>query len=62
MVCLQLLADHPGLGRSAGRVRGTLRRHEHGAHVILYRPEGTDIIVLAVFHMSSNWQIPATDD
>ncbi|MEO8684426.1 MAG: type II toxin-antitoxin system RelE/ParE family toxin [Devosia sp.] len=58
---LQILADHPSLGRPATQVNKTLRRHEHGQYVILYRFESADILVLAIFHMATNWQLPTTD-
>lgn len=57
----QLLADNPRLGRSAEKLTGGFRRHEHGEHVILYREEDGGILVAGVFHMSSDWQLPPTD-
>lgn len=48
--CFATLARFPGMGRSAGRIAPGLRRHEHGAHVILYREEEGGILIVAVVH------------
>lgn len=50
VACFQRLADHPMLGRSCSRIRPGLRRREQGKHVIFYRREGEDIIVLRILH------------
>jgi toxin ParE1/3/4 len=60
--CFQMLADNPQLGRSAERARPATRRHEHKQHVILYRATDTGVMILAIFDMRSNWQLPVSDD
>jgi toxin ParE1/3/4 len=48
--CCQMLADNPALGRACGHVRPGLRRHEHGKHVLFYRPESNGILVSRILH------------
>jgi toxin ParE1/3/4 len=48
--CFQLLAENPRMGRTSETIREGLRRHEHGSHVILYRPEADHILIVAVLH------------
>jgi len=48
--CFAVLARFPGMGRAAERIGPGLRRHEHGAHVILYQEEDDGILVVAVVH------------
>ena len=48
--CFQLLADNPHMGRRAERIGHSVRRHEHGSHVILYRETGEGVLILAVVH------------
>jgi toxin ParE1/3/4 len=49
-VCCQTLADNPALGRLCDHVRPGLHRHEHGRHVVFYRPERGGIVVSRVLH------------
>lgn len=49
----QLIADTPRMGRKADSIRPGVRRHEHGAHVILYEEAPGGITVLAIVHQSS---------
>ena len=49
-VCCQTLADNPALGRLCDHVRPGLRRHEHGTHVLFYRPERGGIVVSRILH------------
>jgi toxin ParE1/3/4 len=46
--CLALLANHPFMGRDFGKVRDGLRRHEHQSHVVYYRQDGDDILILRI--------------
>jgi toxin ParE1/3/4 len=48
--CCQILADNPALGRPCDHVRPGLRRHEHGKHVVFYRPERNGILVSRILH------------
>lgn len=50
--CLQMLADNPRLGRSAGLSRRDLLKHAHGSHVIFYLIEEPDIFVVRILHNS----------
>lgn len=57
-VCFQLLADNPRLGRETKAIAPGVRRHEHGAHVILYEESGTGVLILAVLHKKSVIRLP----
>jgi toxin ParE1/3/4 len=48
-----LLAAHPQMGRDASRIAPQVRRHEHGAHVILYEAIPDGVRILAVVHRAS---------
>ena len=49
----QLLADNPRMGRAAEMIGARVRRHECGAHVILYEEAADGVLILAVVHGSS---------
>jgi toxin ParE1/3/4 len=44
------LANNPDLGRTCNEVRPGLRRHEHGQHVVFYRPEPNGILIPRILH------------
>ena len=44
------LADNPEVGRACDYVRPGLRRMEHGRHVLFYRIEAKEILVVRVLH------------
>ncbi|MBK8254491.1 MAG: type II toxin-antitoxin system RelE/ParE family toxin [Polyangiaceae bacterium] len=48
--CCQRLAEQPILGRSCGHIRSGLRRREQGKHVVFYRRDGGDILILRILH------------
>lgn len=48
--CCQRLAEHPILGRSCDQIRPGLRRREQGKHVVFYRRDGGDILILRILH------------
>ncbi|OIP45451.1 MAG: type II toxin-antitoxin system RelE/ParE family toxin [Deltaproteobacteria bacterium CG_4_10_14_3_um_filter_60_8] len=49
--CLQLLADHPKMGRAADDIRPGYRRFPHKSHLIFYRPASKHgIFVVRVLH------------
>lgn len=50
---LQLLADNPRMGREAEAIAPSVRRHEHGSHVILYEISSDGVVILALVHASS---------
>jgi toxin ParE1/3/4 len=47
--CCERLAENPQIGRPIGFMPG-LRRYEHAAHVLFYRPDEHGILVTAVLH------------
>jgi toxin ParE1/3/4 len=44
------LAEQPGLGRGCDHIRPRLHRSEQGKHVIFYRRDGEDIVVVRILH------------
>jgi len=44
----QILADNPGVGRSAEQLALELRRHEYQSHIIFYVPKGMVSSTVAV--------------
>lgn len=48
--CCETLARNPSLGRLCDDVRAGLRRHEHGRHVVFYRPEPGGILISRILH------------
>ncbi len=49
----QLLAENPRMGRAAAILGKDVRRHEHGAHIVLYRPSPDGVSILRVVHNRS---------
>ena len=52
---LQLLAEHPEIGRLHEELRPPLRMHPYVSHLVLYRADVT-LEVLRVPAMRSNWR------
>ena len=51
IACFELLADNPKLGRLSPTSRPGMRRHEHESHVVIYREEpGEGIVIGAILH------------
>ena len=48
--CFQILADNPGIGRSAAQLAGELRRHEYQSHIIFYIPKERGALIVRVLH------------
>jgi toxin ParE1/3/4 len=49
--CCQMLGDNPALGRPCEDIRPGLRRMEHGKHVVFYRLQKPDgILVVRILH------------
>jgi toxin ParE1/3/4 len=47
---MDLLASRPLMGRTAEHLGAGLRRHEHGSHVIFYRPTDYGVLIVAFLH------------
>ena len=51
-----LLGAHPDLGRLRTEIAPPVRVHPHGAHIIIYEPDGADdVIILRVRHAAEDW-------
>jgi toxin ParE1/3/4 len=49
--CCGMLAHNPGLGRSGDGIRSGLRRMEHEKHIVFYRLQKPDgILVVRILH------------
>lgn len=46
----QILADNPGVGRSAAQLAPDLGRHEYQSHIIFYIPKETGVLIVRVLH------------
>lgn len=51
-----LLGDNPRAARERTEIDPPVRVHPYGSHVIIYRTDGEDIVILAVRHSRENWQ------
>ena len=52
--CFQSLAENPGIGIKADYIREGYRRFDHRSHVIFYKSEGPDILIIRVLHKRMN--------
>jgi toxin ParE1/3/4 len=50
--CAKMLARNPKIGRSCDWIRPGLHRFEQGRHVVFYRREKNDILVVRILHQS----------
>jgi toxin ParE1/3/4 len=48
--CCQMLMDNPELGRACDDIRPGLRRMESGKHIVFYRRQSADILIIRVLH------------
>lgn len=48
--CFESLAEHPMLGRRAGRVAPGMRRHECRFHVVFYVSDAPGVTIARVLH------------
>ena len=53
--CFQSLLDNPGFGRSAEELATGMRRIRQQAHVILYQPADSAILIVRVLHHSRDF-------
>ena len=50
IACFQSLAENPGIGRKADKIRDGYRRFNHRSHVIFYKSHEQDILIIRVLH------------
>lgn len=53
---LAFLADNPRAARERSELRRPVRVHAYKAHVIVYRLDGQDILILRLRHGREDWQ------
>ncbi len=49
-VCFEQLAENPGIGRRAEHLAPQLRRFEYQSHVVFYRHEKDELLIVRVLH------------
>ena len=54
IACFQSLGETPGIGRRVDYIREGYRRFDHRSHVIFYKSEGPDILIIRVLHKRMN--------
>ena len=54
IACFQSLGETPGIGRRVDYIREGYRRFDHRFHVIFYKSEGPDILIVRVLHKRMN--------
>ncbi len=47
---LDMIAQHPAIGRSRDEVREGYRSFPTGSHIVFYRPRGRDVEIVRVLH------------
>ena len=52
--CFQSVAENPGIGRKVDSIREGYRRFDHRSHVIFYKSDGPDILIIRVLHKRMN--------
>lgn len=53
--CFDLLASQPTMARERTEIVPPVRAHFHGSHVIVYRIESDDIVIVRVLHEHRDW-------
>lgn len=53
---LAFLADNPKAARERTELQRPVRVHSYKAHVIVYRLDGQDILILRLRHGREDWQ------
>ena len=54
IACFQSLSETPGIGRRVDHLREGYRRFDHRSHVIFYKRDGQDILIVRVLHKRMN--------
>jgi toxin ParE1/3/4 len=59
---LEFLAEYPMAARERTEISPPVRVHPYRAHLVVYRIEGHDILIIRLRHGHENWQAsPASD-
>ena len=58
---LQTLQEFPELARERPEFRPPVRLHPYRRHLVVYRVEGDDLVVLRILHQRRNWQVLLAD-
>jgi len=55
-LCVGRLASMPLMARERKAIRPPVRVHPHGSHVIVYRIDQADILIVRVMHGRRDWE------
>jgi toxin ParE1/3/4 len=56
MECFSFLGDNPRAARERAELTPPVRAHPYGSHIVIYKTDGEEVIILAVRHSRENWQ------
>jgi len=56
MECFSFLSDNPRAARERAELSPPVRAHPYGSHIVIYKTDDEDIVILAVRHARENWQ------
>jgi len=54
--CFSFLGENPRAARERTELDPPVRAHPYGPHIVIYKMDGEDIIILAIRHSRENWQ------
>lgn len=54
IACFRSLGETPGIGRKVDYIREGYRRFDDRSHVIFYKSDGRDILIVRVLHKRMN--------
>ena len=50
IACFKTLAENPSMGRKADKIQAGYRCFDYRSHLIFYKSEGQDILIIRVLH------------
>lgn len=51
----QLIAENPMMARERLEISPSIRAHPHKSHMIIYRIDGDEVVILGVRHAHEDW-------
>ena len=56
MECFYFLSENPRAVRERTELTPPVRAHSYGSHIVIYKTDGEEVVILAVRHARENWQ------
>lgn len=56
MECFAFLSENPRAARERTELTPPVRAHPYGSHIVIYKTDGEEVVILAVRHSRENWQ------